>query len=66
MLRDWENNLGRKEKEFEERRRDYVQKFHEKEEDIAQKLHAVDLKRADLEEAQCAFKKVCLFCEGWP
>ena len=58
MLREWENHLRKKEKDFEEMRQEIGQKIREKEQDTAQKLHAIDLKRADLDEAECSFKKV--------
>lgn len=57
-MKEWEACLTRKQATFQESEKAELQRLREKEETIAQKLHTLDLKRADLEEAECQFKKV--------
>ena len=51
-------HLVKREKEFEEMKREETCKISEKDQDMARRLQALDVDRADLEEAECAFKKV--------
>lgn len=57
-MKDWESHLSRKEEAFVESQLEHSEAIKEKELELSQSFQELDRTRADLDEAQCSFRKV--------